>query len=221
MGKRIKINYDEKANYILDNLIVLHKKYYSLRTFDGPSLYFHQKALKKSDKQYEYIYAALTSWGMHRMGKRGAKMTDFKTFIDSLKTIRNNVKLSRIKKLDSLSESDFTKLEIIFRSIKIMKTNTNIVGNSKVIAHLFPKAVPPIDREYTLYYLRGSKSIVNNLDKEWELYKNIIIHFYQIISKNRNFKSSANRWLKKKKKYPWDTSIPKIIDNLVIAAIEK
>lgn len=218
MAKRRKINYKKKVNSILINLEKLHKKYYSTRTFYGPSLYFHKRALIKSDNKYEYIYAALTSWGMHRMGKGGAKMTDFETFIKSINTVKQHIEKLKNKKLENLKEKDFEVLEEIFKNIQIMETKTKIVGHSKVIAHLLPNVVPPIDREYTFYFLKGSKSIVNDLDKEWILYKTFIQEFFQKISIDKRFKKFAIKSLKNKKEFPWDTSIPKIIDNLVIAA---
>jgi hypothetical protein len=43
---------------------------------------------------------------------------------------------------------------------------------------MLPRIVPPIDREYTLWYLFGNKTIKNDLEGEWELMKivdNLII----------------------------------------------
>jgi hypothetical protein len=61
------------------------------RTFGGPSLYFHYACIRKfaqvpiADKLdnlqfYEYLYATLASWGMHRMGDTATKLQNFAEF---------------------------------------------------------------------------------------------------------------------------------------------
>src|SRR5438034_4232194 len=63
------------------------------RIFSGPSVYFYEQLVKlvrstpslldlrSSDRLTELAYAALTSWGMHRMGETvAAKLTDFPKF---------------------------------------------------------------------------------------------------------------------------------------------
>ena len=211
-----KIYYATRVNRILKNLSKYHKKFYAKNTFSGPSIYFHKKALLKSDKQCEYIYAALTSWGMHRMGKKGAKMTDFRTFQKSVNGIKSEINQLKNKRLESLTDEDFDPLEKIFKNIKIMASATTIIGNSKVMAHLLPKIIPPIDREYTLYFMK--KSIVNNMDKEWDIFKIFIQKFFLKVAADRKFKKQSDKWINNKEKFPLDTSIPKIIDNLIIGA---
>src|SRR5262249_33921692 len=105
---------------------------------------------------------------------------------------------------------------LIFQGIKIMETNTSLVGNSKVMHHMIPNIVPPIDREYTLSYLRGNTNITNNLNHEWEIMKSLISDFFIPIAINRNFASKAQHWIAKQDRYPWDTSVFKVIDNLII-----
>jgi hypothetical protein len=99
-----------------------------------------------------------------------------------------------------------------------MKSKTTLIGNSKVMAHLLPNLVPPIDRQYTLNYLHKSKSIVNGLDKEWKLFEIFIREFFFKVAEDKKFQIWAKKCLKNKKKYPLDTSIPKIIDNIIIGA---
>jgi hypothetical protein len=77
--------YEYEVADILANAQSYHDIYYKAQTFHGPSLYFHRRALESWDypdlsRHLEYIYATLASWGMHRMGRGGAKMLDFETF---------------------------------------------------------------------------------------------------------------------------------------------
>jgi hypothetical protein len=68
-------------------------KFESRQIFSGPSVYFYEELVKlvrsatsltdlaSNDRLVELAYAALTSWGMHRMGERVAtKLTEFSTF---------------------------------------------------------------------------------------------------------------------------------------------
>jgi len=48
--------------------------------------------------------------------------------------------------------------ELFCRS-NIMKSEVQLVGASKVLAHLLPDYVMPMDREYTLYFLKGSTAM--------------------------------------------------------------
>jgi hypothetical protein len=65
--------------------------------FGGPSVHFHVRAIERrmthdtvrsaiaDDELLELIYAMLTSWGMHRMGPKGAKLVDFEPFRDGIR----------------------------------------------------------------------------------------------------------------------------------------
>jgi len=126
--------------------------------------------------------------------------------------------LKRLKKINyqNVTDSDWGLLEKIFRGIRVMASGTSIVGNSKVMAHMIPNMVPPIDRQYTWKYLKGNTDIRNGLDYEWKLMKEIISEFFIPIAKDAAFVKKANAWIANQSEYPWDTSIFKVIDNLVI-----
>jgi len=216
-------HYQDKVRDILDNADRYHQAYYEAETFRGPSLYFHLRALKtrqspSSLKHLEYVYATLASWGMHRMGKGGSKMQSFDTFRQSVKSLKD--KISKAQKFDpgEMNDEGWALLEKIFKGIKIMASGTSLVGNSKVMHHMMPNIVPPIDREYTLQYLRGNTNISNDLDDEWQIMKDIISNFFIPITCNRQFLSTAKEWMAKPSEFPWDTSVLKVVDNLVIGS---
>lgn len=101
-----------------------------------------------------------------------------------------------------------------------MASGTSLIGNSKVLAHLLPNLVSPIDRAYTLFFLFGSNGFQNDLEYEWKLMRKIHEEFYHPISNNQNFQSKAKEWMEyMDNKYQWDTSLLKTIDNLVIGAV--
>jgi hypothetical protein len=219
-------NYQNKVSDILNNAEEYHAAYYKAETFHGPSLYFHRRTLEKANSDnfelyLEFIYATLASWGMHRMGKGGAKMQGFDVFKRSVLGIKNKIEEAKKINYQNVTNSDWELLEKIFRSIKVMASGISIVGNSKVMAHMIPNIVPPVDREYTLKYLKGNTNIKNGLDYEWKLMKEIISEFFIPVAKDTEFVRKANSWIANQSEYPWDTSIFKVIDNLVIGASKK
>jgi hypothetical protein len=164
----------------------------------------------------EFIYATLASWGMHRMGKGGPKMQSFDIFKNSIMEIREQIEQAREIKYQNMKDADWELLKEVFCNINVMASGTRLVGNSKVMAHMIPNIVPPIDREYTLRYLKGNTNIRNGIDFEWNLMREIIENFFIPVAKNTDFIIKANNWMANQSQYPWDTSIFKIIDNLII-----
>ncbi len=160
-----------KVADILSHADAYHRSYYASETFGGPSLYFHQRALSADPGNWrektELIYAVLASWGMHRMGPSGSKMQPFESFLGSVLAVVPEIEELRLITPRGPSVPELPKLEKVFRAVRVMASGTTIVGNSKVLAHLLPNLVAPIDREYTLNYLFGSKMFQNGLDREW------------------------------------------------------
>jgi len=218
-----KHHYQDKVAEIVSNAEQYHSAYYAAKTFRGPSLYFHQRALESRHspdftQHLEYIYATLASWGMHRMGKGGSKMQSFGVFSNSVEPLQDKIQEAAEFDYQAMTESNWLVLEHIFRSIKVMATRTILIGNSKVMAHLIPNIVPPIDREYTLLYLRGNKNIRNDPAREWALMRGIIEDFFIPVAKDSKLISLAKDWMSDPDNFPWDTSILKIVDNLVIGS---
>jgi len=167
---------------ILSRADAYHEKYYESETFSGPSLYFHRRALLVQSSNWlesiELIYAVLASWGMHRMGANGSKMQRFAIFENSVRSVQVDIEKLRQKVPNELSLYDWDLLEGVFKGIRVMASGTTIVGNSKVMAHILPKLVAPVDREYTLNYLFGNKMFQNDLEREWRLMRKILSDFY-------------------------------------------
>jgi len=128
--------FDEQQIRLFGSLDEAHAAYQNARLFSGPSVYFHLRSLKAAREQdFERfavsVYAALTSWGMHRMGRGGSKMRDFEEFRSSLRGIWPAAMLLQQRTPSSLSGCDWEKLKTIFRGIKCMRSRTSLVGNSK------------------------------------------------------------------------------------------
>ena len=218
-----KVKYDDKIREILSNAEKYHGAYYKAETFRGPSLYFHERALAtrydpSSLTHLEYVYATLASWGMHRMGRGGSKMRSFEVLSQSVQTLKDRIAEAQTFDFREMSEIKWAILREIFCGVKVMASGTTLVGNSKVMHHMLPNVIPPIDREYTLWFLRGNTTIRNDLETEWLLMKEIISQFFIPVASDTTFYSKAEQWMKRNEDYPWDTSVLKVVDNLVIGS---
>ena len=214
-------SYEEKVKEILEKAGEYHKAYYEAKTFGGPSLYFHQRALDTrqtpdSLTHLEYVYATLASWGMQKMGPKGAKMQYFDTYRQSILCMIEKIKEAQKFDIRDMNEHKWVLIKEIFQGINVMASSISLVGNSKVMHHMLPNIVPPIDHEYTLDYLRGNKNIKADLDDEWQIMMGIISDFFIPIASDNDFEKKALNWIERKNEYPWDTSILKVVDNLVI-----
>lgn len=212
--------YSQKVDEIVENADELHRSFYEKNVFSGPSLHFHSATMKYAGRRdeerfYEYIYATLTAWGMHRMGSRGAKMNSFEKFNDSLSRIMPDIERAMSLDIGNVGDNDWGLLKKIFLNVDVMQSRVKMVGNSKVMTHLLPAVVAPIDRQYTLNYLNGNTTIHSSIDRQWEMFRNIHENFYYKIAANNDFLEKAKQWVRNEE-LKWDTSILKVIDNLVV-----
>jgi len=196
--------------------------------FDGPSSYFYLKTmdkikenkenyenLLKDEKFFEYLYATLACWGMHRMDKN-TRMANFKEFKESILTNKEKIiELSDKKLIKDNLESLKKKIIDIFNNLKIMSREKapKFVANSKVMHFLLPDLIPPMDKGHIVYFFYGKlnskgKKYIPTIKEEEKIFWEILIKF-QNIAKTLNLKESdlINNW---------DTSIPKLIDNAII-----
>ncbi|TLM67383.1 MAG: hypothetical protein FDZ69_04625 [Deltaproteobacteria bacterium] len=215
----------EKVRDLLENLGPYHVAYYEAEVFGGPSLYFHRRALETrqtpcSTSHLEYVYATLASWGMHRMGGKGSKMRPFERFLRSVEALVARIHEAQQFDLTQMDETRWGAVREIFEGIDVMASRTRLVGNSKVMHHLIPNLVPPIDREYTLAHLLGSKNITNDLHGQWDLMRGLIEKFFVPVISSQEFSSATEHWARRSEEFPWDTSPLKIVDNLIIGAVK-
>jgi hypothetical protein len=229
----VKIDYNNRIRGIIKKAEKYHQSFCEKNTFTGPSLHFHLRALENIDRDFdrylEYIYATLVSWGMHKMGPKGPKMVEFEDFRASIIRIKKEIKKARRLRLEEIGkfkDEDYKLIRKIFDSIEIMRNNSVLVGNSKIMSHLLPDLIPPIDRQYTLRFFSNSNrtslpSVPQDKEKQYELFEKLLKYAFGPISSDREFIKFAKNKIKDKKKFKWDTSIPKVIDNLIIGSFDK
>ena len=116
--------------------------------------------LAERDIFFDFVYATLTSWGMHRMGKRvAAKLTEFATFRATVLEL-----LARVEDLRGMSICDLDdaqvpamtkRLAVLVEKAGITASGAPLVANTKTLHFILPDLVPPVDRNYTCRFFYG------------------------------------------------------------------
>jgi len=210
--------FDDQKSRLLAALDALHSEYSQAEESDWPSLYFHLRSLEaaraKNFQQFaECAYAMLVSW---QMNSNNAKMRPFDEFRSSLRLIWTKALQLQEKTPDTLGGWDWSSLKEVFWRIRCMKSGTSLVGNSKVMAHLIPSLIPPVDRRYTISFLFGSGDFTNGLEPEWKMLEQMLRNFFYPIAQSEAFQARAREWLSSSNPFRWDTSPLKLVDNLTM-----
>lgn len=154
--------------------------------FPGASLYFHERALEQRRQHddveslladelfFEYVYAVLPAWGMHRMGPQAAKVGEFGDFVGSFRALARELDDLWPRRIAEVSESDAAETaDVVWRVIarlQVSTSGTRIVAGSKALHHVLPDLVPPIDRQYTFRFFTGQKAVYGGEERafmEW------------------------------------------------------
>ncbi len=150
--------------------------------FTGPSVYFHKRTLQRlacvgldqilsgrETEFFELLYATLVSWGMYRMGPGGAKLVGFDRFRSSILDNAGAVRELRDLSLSGLDDKPAVDvaahLVSLMDALSVSRSKTRMVACSKTLHHLLPKLVPPMDREYTLWFFYAPTNKTNAIDK--------------------------------------------------------
>ena len=152
---------------------------------------------------------------MHRMGKTMTKLRNFNNFKNEILEQRSllfELEDFKIWEIDYLQfNSNQKTIEQILDSMKVTKAYANLVANSKVLHHILPNLIPPIDRRYTLAYF-GINTMLPSQKPASEIFKHLYPKFVEI---SKELESHI-----KAKVDPnsdnWNTSFTKIIDNAII-----
>ena len=216
--------------------------------FGGPSIYFHRECINAGKEEYlgdrhiEMVYATLTAWGMHKMGKTKTKLVEFKKFKKSILDKKSDlIKLKSIR----LNELEKNKeiIKNIFLELEVSKSNSHIVTNSKTMYHLLWNIIPPIDREHTIRFFfkkdfldKNGKWSKNNVSinsllpkpkrkpEQFDLFWKILIKIKEIIGDDEFKRLVESEEFKKinmnKSREGFNLSPPKIVDDLIMAFVK-
>jgi hypothetical protein len=240
MGKkRIGLNVQNTAA-----LLAALRRYYDLsvgvlQDFGGPSVYFHQQAIRAQssdflgDRHIEMIYATLASWGMHRMGDpedTKAKMVEFDDFRSSILACRTDLTALRNQRFENATAAEYGEilkgLRSVYGRMKVSISDSTLVAHAKAFAHILPHLIPPIDRQYTVrfftqdaseFFIKSGKyrlpQVPQGLDEQFKL-------FVDLAGKMKGLFDLCDRTLLQVNGQGFNTSYPKIVDNLIMAFVK-
>ncbi len=195
--------------------------------FTGPSIYFHTKTLEilrrhnkpsealLDDLFFDYLYATLTSWGLHRMGPGPAKLAELRDVKESFRKLKRQISTLEYFEITNIQEGNIASITSdlweVLANTRVSVSQTKIVANSKALHHILPELMPPIDREYTLRFFYNHTTL-NQGDEV--AFKEIYPHFYKIASTCKD-KIMSHIGV------GMNTSQTKVIDNAIVGFVLK
>jgi len=220
--EKLPISREEKINFLKkrENFDECIKAFYEPKPpFTDKQLKYHLRVINKlrecepeerkklftNDDFLRLVHGVVKKWVEYRR----AKVVDFERFKNEIKRESFAIfellpyELNKIDK-EKWEEIKHEKLNPLFRRLRVMKGNRQIVGVSKTLHHLLPDLIPPIDNEYILTFY-GNKSLKDE-------HVSRVLDMFYFICKELNLTEND---LRKK----WDTSIPKLIDNAIVGYV--
>ena len=176
------------------------------------------EAIESYDFIVKHIGYTLVAWGMDG---RAAQLVPRDKFFCNIKARKSLVvDLERISVSDLANQRNIDFLWGVIHALNLSQTHSQVVTGAKVLHHLLPGLIPPIDRQYTAKfftpsYLKHTRDI------------NSISHF-KAISKGIGFiarllgEVNGDDYLTRLvDSTPWATSETKLIDNAIIGYVKK
>ncbi|HEY5651562.1 MAG TPA: helix-turn-helix domain-containing protein [Acidimicrobiia bacterium] len=217
----------ERTDRLIESMRQSLEVFASERPFTGPSLYFHYRTIElvrrlgsmnnilAGSTVLEYLYATLTSWGMHRMGPGGAKLTEFDRFADGIRSHETALTGLQRLRISDLTDHDIPQVadqiwELI-RSLDASTSGSFLVAGSKTLHHLLPDLVPPIDRQYTGRFFFGTSG------KQWAMGEETAFRemFPQMVRATQEGTDAIQEYLRQPDGY-MATSVTKVLDNAIV-----
>jgi len=224
-GNKVLERMNERVEKLSNNFDHYLELFNKSDNFVGPSIYFHHKTLGQRNKHkdvnslscddlfFDYLYATLASWGMHRMGPGNTKLVDIEDIKESIKISIPSIEMLWDKSLlcsDISTINDIINiLWNIISSMNVSVAEVKIVACSKTLHHILPDLVPPIDRSYTYNFIYNRTML--SIDEK-EAFKEICSVMHEIGAKNKNY---IMRWVGK----GFNTSPTKVIDNAIMGFV--
>ena len=216
---------EHRIKELCNNFEFYLRRFDELNPFTGPSVYFHLKTLGRLNSLglskaledrlfFEYLYATLASWGMHRMGPKGAKLVEFTDFVETLQRQKSKILNLRGVKLTQIREEELNRimnrLWEILSNLRISSSETQLIAGSKALHHLLPDLLPPIDRQHTLRFVYGYNPTYGS-EEQW--FKRAYSCLWRIGFRKRDV---IPQWVGK----GFHTSETKVIDNAIIGYVK-
>ncbi len=248
--KRMVCNLSKKANEKIQWLIKNHKKLISYYTVNIPfkirsyQLHFRtiqmRNAIHNSNnigKRFaSQLHKALISWDLK---KRGAKLLEEDKFISLVIDNKNlfkkywNLQIEEMEDRGDKVDIGNGLASLIYQEIRIMENESQLIGGSKFLHHILPELVSPVDlRMKTMFNLQEDpKCREKTFLKAFLIWSKIAKGIISQYKNSMKFKREFLFKFKNKDAFsvifgnseifiPISISIPKFIDDIIIAAID-
>ncbi len=219
MKKRVKALIEQFDEYV--------DEFNRRNLFTGPSVYFHNKTLQiqqshntscdvlQDDLFFDYLYATLAAWGLHRMGSGVTKLAEIKELKASFRKQKEQIRILQSFEIDNIPDDELdsvtSMLWDVLDNLQVSMSKTKIVAGSKALHHLLSSLIPPIDGEYTLKFFYDSRATaLNQGDK---------IAFKEIYPYFRQIASTCAKKIEKHIGHGMNTSKTKVIDNAIVGFV--
>ncbi|KQH83128.1 hypothetical protein AMR53_02605 [Thermococcus thioreducens] len=163
------------------------------------------------DELPKVLYETLESWGMNKRRASLKEYDDFKKELQSaVSLIDGSLLESSIEVFKDVNSPTVMNVLRFYGSLKVTRTKTKLVGNSKLMHFLFPNLIVPIDRTYTIRALG-----IPDFWLEIEKCAFLTIHRWagEFVEENREF---LQKLIEADTGSGWNQTIPKVVDNLII-----
>jgi hypothetical protein len=214
---------------LVDHFSGFVRSFDASRQFVGPSVYFHAKTIQGlaghptavdalgDDLFFDYLYATLASWGLHRMGPGNTKLVDLDELKASFRSQAADIERVQQLRIERLGSGDVGEVAEaawkIMANLRVGIGETRLVANSKALHHLLPGLVPPIDRNDTLRFFVGCPYVYRGRDAEY--FRAIYPLFHEIAvrcaSEIHGFLTMPQEGM--------NTSVTKVIDNAILGCM--
>jgi hypothetical protein len=154
--------------------------------------------------------------GVYRLDNPNARLVDFSKFRQQMQSLCEQLSELATLRLHEMSEQDvelaLTRLELPLNTMQIVLADWPLVAASKLLHHLLPHLVPPVDRRYTLTYFVGRPDDSRYLPSY--TFGQIMRAFWKVAIGNAQELATrvVDGW---EGPGAWNTTIPKLIDNAV------
>ena len=169
------------------------------------------KDLKRDDSYIKLAYITLESWNMNQRGAQLTTFTSFKNSIIENADHLNSLDMYRMEllNLEDINTKIFPALKYLFLNLGVMDTHARIVGVSKTLHFMLPNLVMPIDRENIINFLYLGGRYSSNPEIEFRYFTEIFNEYWKLCVKLSLSEKDVDH-------IGWNTSIPKMIDNAII-----
>ena len=231
-----------------DSIKRAYEKFEESELWSGPSLYFHSMTISRLRQAQQepgfsylsllqnesflvFLYGTLVAWGLHRMGAK-RRMIGFDRFrnelvplaklLDEIRPINfKNSTLDQIKNVKHKILSLFKMPTITEMSTKTQRENNRgpvLVANSKLLHHLHPDLLPPVDRQYIVRYFYCNCINVKQVyvpestDRQTQWFWEILVEYIKLYDSEKK----TIHELLTQGTTSMETSVTKVVDNIVV-----